>query len=53
MEYWSGTSYNLEEVSLFTSKDKAEEFMKTYNNADCSCSLFDEEVDIEINFEIV
>ncbi len=33
MEYWSGTSYCLEDVVIFTSKEKAEKFVRENNNA--------------------
>lgn len=53
MEYWGSSSYCLEEVSVFTSKEDAEKFVKENNNADCSCSLFEEEVNVTNDFEIV
>ncbi len=53
MEYWAGDGYYLEDVVLFTSKEKAEWFKKDREDAECSCMLFEEEVEIEIDFKIV
>lgn len=53
MSYWSSSSYCLEEVAIFTSKKEAEDFANENDNADCSCSLFEEEVDVTNDFEII
>ena len=49
--YWSGSGYMLGDASVFFDKEEAEKYYKESNNADCSCNLFEKEIDIEITLK--